>query len=95
MLTLFEAALQKAENSRSDELACDDLIITGSPEFLTWFLEKIKKQFTVGHEDKNDLTFTGQRVRWVFDSNNQKKYISIDQKLCVSELSLRLLFLNT
>ena len=67
-------------------LHVDDLIITGSPEFLTWFLEKIKKQFTVGHEDKNDLTFTGQRVRWVFDSNNQKKYISIDQKLCVSEL---------
>ena len=27
-----------------------------------------------------------QRVRWVLDEKNQKKYISIDQKLAVSEL---------
>eukprot|EP00439_Symbiodinium_sp_Y106_P057758 s4162_g8.t1 len=45
-------------------LHVDDLIISGTPEFLTWFLKKIKEHFTVGHEDKNDLTFTGQRVRW-------------------------------
>ena len=30
--------------------------------------------------------FTGQRVRWVFDEHKRKKYISIDQKLSVSEL---------
>ena len=48
-------------------LHVDDLIIGGTPKFLSWFLEKIKKSFTVGHEDKNDLTFTGQRVRWVFE----------------------------
>ena len=47
---------------------------------------KIKKHFTVGHEDVNDLMFTGQRVRWVFDEQKRKKYISIDQKLSVSEL---------
>ena len=67
-------------------LHVDDLIISGTPEFLTWFLQKIREHFTVGHEDKNDLTFTGQRVRWVLDAQGQKKYISIDQKLCVSEL---------
>ena len=67
-------------------LHVDDLIISGTPEFLTWFLKKIKEQFTVGHEDKNDLTFTRQRVRWVFDAQGKKKCISIDQKLCVSEL---------
>ena len=67
-------------------LHVDDLIISGTPEFLTWFLKKIREHFTVGHEDKNDLTFTGQRVRWVFDAQGRKKYISIDQKLCVSEL---------
>ena len=49
-------------------------------------LEKIKKHFTVGHEDVNDLMFTGQRVRWVFDEHKKKKYISIDQKLSVQEL---------
>ena len=67
-------------------LHVDDLIISGTPQFLKWFLEKIKKHFTVGHEDVNDLMFTGQRVRWVFDEQKRKKYISIDQKLSVSEL---------
>ena len=67
-------------------LRVDDLIISGTPQFLKWFLEKIKKHFTVGHEDVNDLMFTGQRVRWVFDEQKRKKYISIDQKLSVSEL---------
>ena len=67
-------------------LHVDDLIISGTPQFLKWFLEKIKKHFTVGHEDVNDLMFTGQRVRWVFDEHKRKKYISIDQKLSVSEL---------
>ena len=67
-------------------LHVDDLIISGTPQFLKWFLEKIKKHFTVGHEDVNDLMFTGQRVRWVFDEHKKKKYISIDQKLSVQEL---------
>ena len=67
-------------------LHVDDLIMSGTPQFLKWFLEKIKKHFTVGHEDVNDLMFTGQRVRWVFDEQKRKKYISIDQKLSVSEL---------
>ena len=67
-------------------LHVDDLTISGTPQFLKWFLEKIKKHFTVGHEDVNDLMFTGQRVRWVFDEQKRKKYISIDQKLSVSEL---------
>ena len=39
-------------------LHVDDLIISGTPQFLKWFLEKIKKHFTVGHEDVNDLMFT-------------------------------------
>ena len=62
-------------------LHVDDLIISGTPQFLKWFLEKIKKHFTVGHEDVNDLMFTGQRVRWVFDEQKRKRYFSIDQNL--------------
>ena len=65
-------------------LHVDDLIISGAPEFLTWFLKKIREHFTVGHEDKNDLTFTGQRVRWVCDAQGKKKYISI-VKSCVCQ----------
>ena len=67
-------------------LHVDDLIISGTSQFLTWFLKRIRKHFTVGHEDKYDLTFTGQRVCWVNDAQGNKKYISIDQKRCVSEL---------
>ena len=33
-------------------LHVDDLIISGTLEFLTWFLKKIREHFTVGHEDK-------------------------------------------
>ena len=40
-------------------LHVDDLIISGTPEFLIWFLKKIREHLTVGHEDKHDLTFTG------------------------------------
>ena len=47
-------------------LHVDDLIISGTPQFLKWFLEKIKKHFTVGHEGVNDLMFTGQRVQMGF-----------------------------
>ena len=67
-------------------LHVDDLIISGTEKFLTWFLKKIREHFTVGHEDKNDLTFTGQRGCWVNDAQGNKKCISIDQKLRVSEL---------
>ncbi|CAE7374757.1 Cpr [Symbiodinium natans] len=67
-------------------LHVDDLIIAGTPSFLKWFLARVKEHFTIGHEDKNDLMFTGQRVRWVVDDKGSKKYISIDQKLSVSEL---------
>ena len=64
----------------------DALIISSTPQFLKWFLKKIKKHFIVGHEDVNDLMVTCQRVRWVFDEHKKKKYISIDQKLSVQEL---------
>ena len=76
-------------------LHVDDLIISGTEKFLTWFLKKIREHFTVGHEDKNDLTFTGQRVCWVNDAQGNKKYISIDQKLCVCLNLKRLLYRST
>ena len=45
-----------------------------------------QETFTVGHEDVNDFMFTGQIVRWVIDERKRKHYISIDQKLSLSEL---------
>ena len=44
-------------------LHVDDLFITGTPEFLEKFKKVVKSQFKIGHEDVNDLMFTGQRVK--------------------------------
>ena len=69
-------------------LHVDDLFITGTPEFLEKFKKVVKSQFKIGHEDVNDLMFTGQRVKWIIDEKTKKKsHITVEQSLCVSELS--------
>ena len=45
-------------------LQFDDLFTTGTPEFLEKFKKKVRANFKIGHEDVNDLMFTGQRVKW-------------------------------
>ena len=69
-------------------LHVDDLMITGDKSFLDWFVKTVRKHFSVGHEDVNDIMFTGQRVAWVFDdkTKKKKKYIGVTQKLNVEEL---------
>ena len=68
-------------------LHVDDLFITGTPEFLEKFKTVVKSQFKIGHEDVNDLMFTGQRVKWIIDEKTKKKsHITVEQSLCVSEL---------
>ena len=69
-------------------LHVDDLFITGTPEFLEKFKKKVRANFKIGHEDVNDLMFTGQRVRWQLDEKTKKKsHIAVEQSLCVSELT--------
>lgn len=59
-----------------------DLFITGTPEFLEKFKTVVKGQFKIGREDVNDLTFTGQRVRWVMDEKTRtKSHISVEQSI--------------
>ena len=58
-------------------LHVDDIIISGTPQFLKRFLEKSKKHFTVGHEDVNDLMFTGQRVRWFLMSTRRRSTLPL------------------
>ena len=48
-------------------LHVDGLFITGTPEFLETFKKVVESQFKIGHEDVNDLMFTGQRVKWIID----------------------------
>ena len=69
-------------------LHVDDLFITGTPEFLEKFKKVVKSQFKIGHEDVNDLMFTGQRVKWIMDEKTKKKsHIAVEQSVCVSELT--------
>ena len=69
-------------------LHVDDLFITGTPEFLELFKKVVKSQFKIGHEDVNDLMFTGQCVKWSIDEKTKKKsHITVEQSLCVSELT--------
>ena len=69
-------------------LHVDDLFITGTPEFLEKFKKKVRANFKIGHEDVNDLMFTGQRVKWQLDEKTKKKsHIAVEQSLCVSELT--------
>ena len=69
-------------------LHVDDLFMTGTPDFLETFKKVVKSQFKIGHEDVNDLMFTGQRVKWVIDEKTKKKsHITFEQSLCVSELT--------
>ena len=69
-------------------LHVDDLFVTGTPEFLEKFKNKVKASFKIGHEDVNDLMFTGQRVKWQLNEKTKKKsHIVVEQSLCVSELT--------
>ena len=59
-----------AEGRKPIGMCClhgDDLFITGTPEFLEAFKKVVESQFNIGHEDVNDLMFTGQRVKWIID----------------------------
>ena len=69
-------------------LHVDDLFIPGTPEFLEKFKKAVKSQFKIGHEDVNDLMFTGQRVKWIIDEKTKKKFrITVEQSLRASELT--------
>ena len=69
-------------------LHVDDLFVTGTPDFLEKFKSKVKASFKIGHEDVNDLMFTGQRVKWQLDEKTKKKsHMVVEQSLCVSELT--------
>ena len=45
----------------------DDLFGTGGTEMEHRVLARLCKDFLVGSEDWSDVTFTGQRIRWIKD----------------------------
>ena len=58
-------------------LQADDLLMAGSAHFGRMVVDKLKMNFQIGYEDTNDVTFTGQRVRW------HSKAIVVDQDKAV------------
>ena len=62
-------------------LHVDDLFMTGSQEFFDYLGKSLKKEYQIGSEDKNDVVFTGQRVRW------EGIKLVVDQEKAIEELS--------
>ena len=46
-------------------LHVDDLFMSGNDYFQKQVMASIRRDFQVGSEDKNDIMFVGQRIRWV------------------------------
>ena len=62
-------------------LHVDDLFMTGTPEFEKRVLQRIRKDYQIGSEDKDDIVFTGQRVRW------HGSVLTVDQDKAIEELA--------
>ena len=86
---LMNASVRNNSQGRKPEgficLHVDDLYMAGSPEFEKGVLSKIRKDFNVGSEDKNDFMFVGQRIKWQ-KHDKPGDFISCDQKLAVDQL---------
>ena len=65
-------------------LHVDDLFMTGNSEFYERVIKYLYKQFTVGSEDKNDIEFVGQRIRWIQGKDGW--HVQVDQNKCIDEL---------
>ena len=58
----------------------DDLIFTGTDDFLSSFAESLKKSFQIGSLDENDVMFCGQRII------KQGATVTVHQDLCIEDL---------
>ena len=67
-------------------LHVDDLFMAGDKVFEQTILPMIRKEFQVGSEDKNDIMFVGQRIRW-YEDPKHGPYIDVAQTVAIEELS--------
>ena len=63
----------------------DDLFGTGGYKMEQRVLARLRKDFQVGSEDWNDVTFTGQRIRWTKDPQS-RPCIEVSQEMAIEEL---------
>ena len=66
-------------------LFVDDLFGTGGKEMEPRVLTRLRKDFQVGSEDWNDVTFTGQRIRWTKDPQTGSS-IEVSREKAIEEL---------
>ena len=71
--------------TRIMNLFVDDLFGTGGTEMEHRVLARLSKDFQVGSEDWSDVTFTGQRIRWMKDSQSGP-CIEVSQQKAIDEL---------
>ena len=84
-MLLDPVAQNNAQGRRPHGFIClhvDDLFMAGDKVFADKVLASVRKDFNVGSEDKNDIMFVGQRIKWK-THDKQGPYISCDQKLAV------------
>ena len=66
-------------------LHVDDLLLTGDDVFEKEIMGRLRKDFQVGSEDKNDCLFVGQRIQWKQD-DKRGWYINVHQNVAIDEL---------
>ena len=66
-------------------LHVDDLLLTGDDVFKKEIMGRLRKDFQVGSEDKNDCLFVGQRIQWKHDDKHGW-YINVHQNVAIDEL---------
>ena len=66
-------------------LHVDDLLMTGDDVFKKEIMGRLRKDFQVGSEDKNDCLFVGQRIQWKQDDKHGW-YINVHQNVAIDEL---------
>jgi hypothetical protein len=69
-------------------LHVDDLFMAGNEEFEKRVLARLRQDYVVGSEDKNDIKFVGQRIRWVTNDKGAASaaHIEVSQQLAVDDL---------
>ena len=67
-------------------LHVDDLFMCGNTEFSERVLKRLRKDYTIGSEDIDDIAFVGQRIRWIKASGASAPHIQVDQQLAVDDL---------
>ena len=68
-------------------LIVDDLFGSGETEIEQRVLARHGKDLQVGSENWNDVTFTGQRIRWTKDPQSGP-YIEVSQEKAIEELKV-------